>query len=58
MRDEKGEEMHKSKGNAIWFDEAADKAVSKIRTPKDKARATRDLADDRLDAMDKALQKQ
>ncbi|MBA3450877.1 MAG: class I tRNA ligase family protein [Chloroflexia bacterium] len=24
MRDEKGEEMHKSKGNAIWFDEAAD----------------------------------
>ena len=23
MRDEKGEEMHKSKGNAIWFDEAA-----------------------------------
>ncbi len=25
VRDEKGEEMHKSKGNAIWFDEAADK---------------------------------
>jgi len=24
MRDEKGDEMHKSKGNAIWFDEAAD----------------------------------
>jgi isoleucyl-tRNA synthetase len=24
MRDEHGEEMHKSKGNAIWFDEAAD----------------------------------
>ena len=24
MRDEKGEEMHKSKGNAIWFDDAAD----------------------------------
>jgi len=23
--DEKGEEMHKSKGNAIWFDEAAEK---------------------------------
>ncbi len=23
--DEKGEEMHKSKGNAIWFDEAVDK---------------------------------
>jgi isoleucyl-tRNA synthetase len=24
MRDEKGDEMHKSKGNAIWFDDAAD----------------------------------
>ncbi|MDQ3539317.1 MAG: DUF5915 domain-containing protein, partial [Chloroflexota bacterium] len=24
MRDEKGAEMHKSKGNAIWFDDAAD----------------------------------
>ena len=25
VKDEKGEEMHKSKGNAIWFDEAVDK---------------------------------
>ena len=25
MRDEHGEEMHKSKGNAIWFEEAAEK---------------------------------
>ena len=25
MRDENGEEMHKSKGNAIWFDEAAER---------------------------------
>ena len=25
VRDEKGEEMHKSKGNAIWFDEVAEK---------------------------------
>ncbi|MFL5760853.1 MAG: isoleucine--tRNA ligase [Thermomicrobiales bacterium] len=24
MRDEKGEEMHKSKGNAVWFDDAAE----------------------------------
>ncbi|MGH2369880.1 MAG: DUF5915 domain-containing protein, partial [Chloroflexota bacterium] len=24
MRDEQGEEMHKSKGNAIWFDDAAE----------------------------------
>ena len=39
-------------------DEAAEKAVSKIRTPKDKARSTRDLGDERLDAIDKALQKQ
>ncbi len=25
VKDEKGEEMHKSKGNAIWFDDAAEK---------------------------------
>ena len=25
VRDDKGEEMHKSKGNAIWFDEAVEK---------------------------------
>jgi len=25
LKDEKGEEMHKSKGNAIWFDEAVEK---------------------------------
>ena len=25
MRDEKGEEMHKSRGNAIWFEDAADR---------------------------------
>ena len=24
VRDEHGEEMHKSKGNAIWFEDAAD----------------------------------
>ena len=24
MKDENGEEMHKSKGNAIWFEDAAD----------------------------------
>ena len=39
-------------------DETATAAVKKIRTPMDKARATRDLGDDRLEAMDKALQKQ
>ncbi len=25
MRDEKGDEMHKCKGNAIWFDDAAER---------------------------------
>jgi isoleucyl-tRNA synthetase len=25
LRDEHGEEMHKSKGNAIWFEDAAEK---------------------------------
>lgn len=38
--------------------EAADTAVKKIRTPIDKARATENIGDDRLEAMDKALQKQ
>ena len=39
-------------------DEAADKAVKKIRTPIDKARGTSNLGDERLNEMDKALQKQ
>lgn len=39
-------------------DQAAEKAVEKIRTPLDKARATKDLGDDRLEEMDKALQQQ
>ncbi len=30
VRDEKGEEMHKSKGNAIWFDDAVEKYGSDI----------------------------
>ena len=30
VRDEKGEEMHKSKGNAIWFDDAAEKAGADV----------------------------
>lgn len=33
-------------------------AVSKIRTPINRARATQNLGDDRLKAMDEALQKQ
>ena len=39
-------------------DKAAETAVKKIRTPMDKARATQDLGNDRLEEMDKALQKQ
>jgi hypothetical protein len=39
-------------------DEAAETAVKKIRTPKDKARATQNLGDGRVEEMDKALQKQ
>ncbi len=30
VKDEKGEEMHKSKGNAIWFDEAVEKIGADI----------------------------
>ena len=37
-------------------DEVAEKAVKKIRTPIEKARSTQDLGDDRMEAMDKALQ--
>jgi hypothetical protein len=39
-------------------DQAAETAVKKIRTPMDKARATENLGADRLEEMDKALQKQ
>jgi len=39
-------------------DQAAGTAVKKIRTPMDKARATQNFGNDRLEEMDKALQKQ
>jgi hypothetical protein len=39
-------------------DEAAETVEKKIRTPLDKARATQDLGNQRVDEMDKALQKQ
>ncbi len=39
-------------------DQAAETIEKKIRTPMDKARATQNLGDDRLEQMDKALQKQ
>ena len=38
--------------------EAADTVVKKVRTPLNKARATRDLGDERTDAIDKAMQGQ
>ncbi len=54
-----GEQQAEEKGGIEKMtDDAAEKAVRKIRTPKDKARAARDLGDDRLDAMDKAVQEQ
>ena len=54
-----GEQQVEEKG-AIekMTDEAAETAVKKIRTPMDKARATQNLGDDRLEEMDKALQQQ
>jgi len=39
-------------------DQAAETAVKKIRTPQDKARATQDMGDKRLEEMNKALEKQ
>jgi hypothetical protein len=39
-------------------DQAAESAVKKIRTPMDKARATQNLGNERVEEMDKALQKQ
>lgn len=39
-------------------DDAAEAAVKKIRTPKDKARAVQNIGDDRLEEMDNVLQKQ
>ena len=39
-------------------DQAAATAVKKIRTPMDKARATQNLGNERLEEIDKALQKQ
>lgn len=39
-------------------DQAAEKAVKKIRSPIDKARDTQTLGDDRMESMDKAVQQQ
>lgn len=56
----KKEEQNAEEKGAIdkMTDQAAETAVKKIRTPMDKARATQNLGDERVEEMDKALQKQ
>ena len=56
----KNEEQQAEEKGSIdkMTDQAAEAAVKKIRTPMDKARATQNLGDERLEEMDKALQKQ
>ena len=57
--DEQQAEVIEEKGRIEQMtDETAEKAVKKIRTPMDKARNTQNLGDDRMEAMDKALQQQ
>jgi len=57
--DKQQAEEIEEKGNIEQMtDQAAEKAVKKIRTPIDKARSTQELGDDRLESMDKALQDQ
>ena len=54
-----GEQQAEKKGAIEKVtDQAAETAVKKIRSPQDKARASQSLGDDRLEEMDKALQKQ
>jgi len=56
---QKEEQVVEEKGSIEKMtDEAADKAVKKIRTPIDKAQGTSNLGDERLNEMDNALQKQ
>ncbi len=57
--DEQQAEVIEEKGKIDQMtDQAAETAVKKIRTPINKARATKDLGDDRLESMDKVLQQQ
>ena len=57
--DEQQAEVIEEKGKIDQMtDQAAEAAVKKIRTPINKARATKDFGDDRLESMDKALQQQ
>ena len=53
------EQQQEEKGRVEKMtDKAAETAVTKIRTPMDKARATQNMGDDRLEEMDKVLEKQ
>ena len=56
----KNEEQQAEEKGSIdkMTDQAAETAVKKIRTPINKARATKDLGDERLESMDKVLQQQ
>ena len=57
--DEQQAEESEEKGRIEQMtDQTAEKAVKKIRTPIDKAHATQELGDDRMESMDKALQEQ
>ena len=57
--DEQQAEVIEEKGKIDQItDQAAETAVKKIRTPINKARATKDLGDERLESMDKVLQQQ
>ena len=53
------EQQQEEKGRVEKMtDKAAETAVKKIRTPMDKARATQNMGDDRLEETDKVLEKQ
>ncbi len=55
----KNEDAGQKKGTIKEFtDKTAQKATAKIKTPIDKARNTQTQGEDRLKAMDEALQKQ
>lgn len=54
-----GEQQTEEKGRIDKMtDQAAETAVKKIRTPQEKARATQDLGEKRMEEIDKVLQKQ
>lgn len=58
VADQQAEETEEKGRIEQMTDEAADTAVKKIRTPINKARATKDYGNDRMEAIDKVMQKQ